>query len=67
MMLFASAVLLLSSYAVPCVSMTGDTSVEQMGVTYGQGLDEMVVSFASFSERDEEAECKYGNSVDDLR
>ena len=29
--------------------------------------DEMVVSFASFSERDEAAECKYGNSVDDLR
>jgi hypothetical protein len=63
-MFFASAVLLLSSYVSPSLA---TTSVEQMGVTYGQTLDEMMITFASFSELDATAQCNYGTDANDLR
>jgi hypothetical protein len=63
-MFFASAVLLLSSYVAPAVA---STTVEQMGISYGQTLDEMTVTFASFSALDESAQCSYGTDANDLR
>jgi hypothetical protein len=64
-MFFASSVLLLSSYVSP--SLAGDTTVEQMGITYGESMEEMMVTFASFSALDETAECSYGTDASDLR
>lgn len=63
-MFFASAVLLLSNYVVPTLAAT---TVEQVGITYGQTNNEMTVTFASFSALDETARCNYGTSADDLR
>lgn len=62
-MLFASAVLLLSSYVSPVMA---DTTVEQMGLNYGDSMGEMMVTFASFSAQDETAVCNYGTDANDL-
>ena len=63
-MFFMSAVLLASSYASPALA---STTVEQMGITYGQTMHEMTVTFASFSALDETATCSYGTDANDLR
>ena len=65
-MLFASTALLLSSYVLPSVA-TSSTTVEQIGLTYGETMEEMFVTFASFSELDENAECLYGPDANNLR
>ena len=66
-MLFASTALLLSSYVLPSVATSSSTTVEQIGLTYGETMEEMFVTFASFSEHDENAECLYGPDANNLR
>jgi hypothetical protein len=63
-MFFTTAVLFLSSYVS---SSTASTSVEQFGITYGDSMTDMVVTFASFHSLDENAQCIYGVAANDLR